>query len=185
MIVIIKFIEGVVIGKMPDDTRDMSFESRSITFSPCSILSSLKKRKRPSERGRKRKMLSRNRYEEGISESRVPVSCQYEATDRSPLSTTNWVEVVFLRTSQARTDVYNVQGGRRDSVGVTIYPEWRPPSPPPRSSTSSVEACSPKRLLPTSIIKYTEFYGMCGWVGVTIYFGNTCTCTCMLVFECG
>lgn len=143
---------------MAASSRDMSLSlHKSIIFSPVSILDTLKRRKKQSDRGRKRKMSSRIRPNEESSDGLLHVSVNYEASSK-PLPTTNWVDVMFIKSSNGRTDLYSVPGGRKGSV--TINPEWRPPTPPPKLSTSSIEACSPKRLLPTSIIKYTDYCGM-------------------------
>ena len=160
----VTLIVGVAVQKMPDRSDETKMDHRgSIASSPVtSLLSSLNRRTKPPVRGKKRKVSSRTSNGEETNNG-IHVHSQY---DDSSISTTNWVEVVFLQTGQVNPDCFTVQGGRRDSVGVTIVPEWRPPSPniatidnastPP--SGCLVEAgSSPKRLLPPSFIK-TAFF---------------------------
>ena len=145
---------GVVMQKMPDKSDDMIYSLDPIVSSPVrSLLSSLNKHTKPSVRGKKRRASSRTVNSREANDN-VPVDSNYKSSDS--FSTTNWVEVVFLQTENVNNDLYNVQGGREDTVGVTIVPEWTPPSPPITNIKGQVEASSPKRLLPTSFIKYIQ-----------------------------
>ncbi len=145
---------GVVMQKMPDEPKDMRYSGDSIVSSPVtSLLSSLNRHSKPSVRGKKRRASSRTVNSRETNES-ISIDSDYKSS--GSFSTTNWVEVMFLKTEQVNNDVFNIQGGREGTMGVTIVPEWTPPSPPVTNIKGHVEASSPKRLLPTSFIKYIQ-----------------------------
>ena len=146
---------GAVMLKMPDKPVCAMNEDSIISSPITSLLASLNKRTRPRVRGKKRKASSRTTNAKRTTHNSVQVDTEYDCYDS--LSTTNWVEVVFLQTGQVSVDPFHVQGGRKDTVGVTIIPEWRPSSPPESDGSvkgsGQVEVSSPKRLLPSSFIK--------------------------------
>ena len=152
---------------MPDGLRPLGQSHRletsstgqsandSIVSSPVrSLLASMNKRVRPYSRGRKRKA---TRMANIKSITSLSSTAQFPDPDvYCMMSTTNWVEVVFLKTGQISADPCHVQGGRKEPVGVTIIPEWRPPSPRNNicvASSCTLESRSPKRLLQTPLIR--------------------------------
>ncbi len=143
-------------NKMPDKANEMRNDHQGcIVSSPVTtLMSSLNRRVKPSSiRAKRRKMSSRSNNNGRGSSSSVHVDTEYECCDS--LSTTNWVEVLFLQTGQFNSKHFHAQGGKKDIMDVAITPEWRPSSPTDNKLSGTVEVDSPKRLLPASFMKVT------------------------------
>ena len=113
-----------------------------------SLLASLNKRERVSttkEMHWRKKMATRNRLQEtdvtDITGDLEPV--YHMATD--------WAEVIFFHQGSQLVDPVRVQGWRQKTAGVSIIPEWQPPSP--ISSGCIAGSRNPKNLLQTPLVR--------------------------------
>jgi hypothetical protein len=111
-----------------------------------SLLASLNKRAGITRQIRfRKKMATRNHFS---SSDIIDITNEFEPFC---LMATDWAEVVFFHQGSQMVDPFGVQGYRDESAGVSIIPEWQPPSP----ATSGAVACSrsPRVLLQAPLVK--------------------------------
>ena len=64
---------------------------------------------------------------------------------------TDWAEVIFFHQGSQVVDPLRVQGWRQERAGVSIIPEWQPPSPVMSSYT--ISSRNPKTLLHAPLVR--------------------------------
>lgn len=74
-------------------------------------------------------------------------------SDLEPVShmATDWAEVIFFHQGSQLVDPFCVQGCRQKTAGVSIIPEWQPPSP--IASGCTTVSRNPKTLLQTPLVR--------------------------------
>lgn len=93
---------------------------------------------------RRKKMATRVQHlQEDLNVSGVDFGSAFEMA-------TEWAEVVFFHQGFGTSSVLSIQGWRENTVGVSITPDWQPPSPVLSTGTTSR---NPKTLLKSRLVQ--------------------------------